>query len=63
MCYNTIMSTQHLTPLKKAEGLRRSYEEFLAWDGKSNPFLAFCEIRSLPPEKAQEIQQLLRSGG
>ncbi|MBE7533678.1 MAG: hypothetical protein HS099_28625 [Ardenticatenaceae bacterium] len=57
------MSTQHLTPLKKAEGLRRSYEEFLAWDGKSNPFLAFCEIRSLPPEKAQEIQQLLRSGG
>ncbi|HRQ38256.1 MAG TPA: Uma2 family endonuclease [Chloroflexota bacterium] len=31
--------------------------------GELDPFLAFCEIRGLSPEKAQEIQQLLRSGG
>jgi Uma2 family endonuclease len=30
--------------------------------GELDPFLAFCEIRGLSPEKAQEIQQLLRSG-
>lgn len=31
--------------------------------GELDPFLAFCEIRGLSPEKAQEIQQLLHSGG
>ncbi|MBX3055676.1 MAG: Uma2 family endonuclease [Anaerolineae bacterium] len=31
--------------------------------GELDPFLTFCEIRGLSPEKAQEIQQLLRSGG
>jgi Uma2 family endonuclease len=27
-----------------------------------DPFLAFCEMRGLSPEKAAEIQQLLRAG-
>ncbi|MCP4356400.1 MAG: Uma2 family endonuclease [Chloroflexi bacterium] len=30
--------------------------------GELDPFLAFCEMRGLSPEKTQEIQQLLRDG-